>query len=421
MKKFTFLLPIISLLAFFSGCKDSAHRIQKANVPIYQDIDDWRATTFELQAAQNISEPGQIYIYGDILYVVEPFEGIHIFDNSNAFNPVNLGFIEVLACTEVAVRNSRLFTNSYFDLLVFDVTNPKIPAYVSRTEDVFQFSSYSSIPGYDSNYLMAGIKHQDKVIIGWEIKEAKFPVQSTGYYSYQSDAINTLSSSVESVSSVGQGGSLARFTIVNTNLYVIDNDELIAFGISNDQNLNEVSRVVINRNCETIFPNQGHLFIGTTTGVLIYDLTQPDAPSYLSEINHVLSCDPVVADGGRAYATLSTGSNCWGDNSLQVMDISTMASPSTITTYQLTHPQGLGVDGSLLFVCDDQDGLRIFDRTDDLQITNNLIKHIPSLLSTDVIPFNDVLIVRATDGIYQYDYSDVNNINLMSTIPVQTP
>jgi hypothetical protein len=421
MKKFQNLIPVLALFVIFSGCRDTSYRVQKANVPIYQDADEWRESTFEIQDARTIKQPGQIYIYGDILYVVEPFEGVHIFDNTNAFSPINLGFIEVLACTEVAVRNNRLFTNSYFDLLVFDVSNPKLPNYVTRTEDVFEFTSYSSIAGYDPSYLMSGIKHPDKVIIGWEIDEAKFPSNSGGNYAYGNDAITANSFTSESVSSIGIGGSLARFTVVNSNLYVIDNNDLITFSISNDQNLTEVSSTDLQRDSETIFPNQGHLFIGTTTGVLIYDLAQPNLPTYLSEINHVLSCDPVVADGGRAYATLSTGTNCWGDNSLQVLDISTIETPSTITTYQLTHPQGLGIAGSLLFVCDDQDGLRIFDRSDDLQISNNLITHIPSLLSTDVIPYNDVLIVRAIDGIYQYDYSDVNNITLMSTIPVQTP
>ena len=38
----------------------------------------------------------------------------------------------------------------------------------------------------------------------------------------------------------------------------------------------------------------------------------------------------------------------------------------------------------------------------------------------DVIAYNKVAIVVTTDGLYQYDYSDVNNIHLLSKIPVLT-
>ena len=36
----------------------------------------------------------------------------------------------------------------------------------------------------------------------------------------------------------------------------------------------------------------------------------------------------------------------------------------------------------------------------------------------DVIPINNVLLMIAEDGLYQYDYSDINNLELLSVIPI---
>jgi hypothetical protein len=36
----------------------------------------------------------------------------------------------------------------------------------------------------------------------------------------------------------------------------------------------------------------------------------------------------------------------------------------------------------------------------------------------DVIPYNNVLMMIAEDGLYQYDYSDLSKINLLSTLEI---
>ena len=78
----------------------------------------------------------------------------------------------------------------------------------------------------------------------------------------------------------------------------------------------------------------------------------------------------------------------------------------------MTNPHGLSKDGDLLFICDGNDGLKVYNAANRNSIS--LIKHITGLSTYDVIAWNDVAIVSATDGLYQYDYSDVNNIKLLS-------
>ena len=52
-------------------------------------------------------------------------------------------------------------------------------------------------------------------------------------------------------------------------------------------------------------------------------------------------------------------------------------------------------------------------------VTNlKLIKQIPGFETYDVIAYNHIALVVATDGLYQYDYSDINNIHLLSKVTI---
>ena len=51
---------------------------------------------------------------------------------------------------------------------------------------------------------------------------------------------------------------------------------------------------------------------------------------------------------------------------------------------------------------------------------NNLkiIKQIPGVEANDVIAYNGIALLVAADGLYQYNYADVNNIRLLSKLAI---
>jgi hypothetical protein len=71
-----------------------------------------------------------------------------------------------------------------------------------------------------------------------------------------------------------------------------------------------------------------------------------------------------------------------------------------------------------LFVCDD--GLRIFNTEDPLTIMHkdNVLAHFKDMDGFDVIPFDNILMMIASDAIYQYDYSNLQNIKQLSRLPI---
>ena len=172
-------------------------------------------------------------------------------------------------------------------------------------------------------------------------------------------------------------------------------------------------------NVETMFLTGNKMFLGTTTGMAIFDISNPLSPVSLTFFRHARSCDPVIVDDTLAYITLRTGTNCGGIlNCLDVVNVKNINQPTTVVSYSMTNPQGLGKDGDLLFICDGSAGLKVYDAADPKQISDNLIYTYPDIKAFDVIPIGNVLVLIGDDGLYQYNYSNVKNITLLSTIHV---
>ena len=89
-----------------------------------------------------------------------------------------------------------------------------------------------------------------------------------------------------------------------------------------------------------------------------------------------------------------------------------------IARHNLNSPSGLGIDNNVLFICDGDEGLRIFDVTDPYDVLQNELTSFSDVIAYDVIPLNDVLMTITDEGLLQYDYSDKNTISLISTINI---
>ncbi len=217
--------------------------------------------------------------------------------------------------------------------------------------------------------------------------------------------------------STGQGGSLARFTIANGHLFAVNGTKLKAFDISDRKNPVFKTETDLNVNVETIFARDANtIFIGTQQGMFIYNVSNAPKLDYLSDYEHVVSCDPVVANQNYAYVTLHTdlnsGGRCFrGQNQLDVVDISNLNNIQVINTMPMTSPKGLGLYGDTLFVCDN--GLKIFDISDGRNPIQ--INHKRNIEAIDIIPRSSLMIVSTRTGIEQYRYKS-GNLNFLSRI-----
>ena len=228
------------------------------------------------------------------------------------------------------------------------------------------------------------------------------------------------SADVSPSNGTGQGGSMARFAIVNNTLYCVVPNQLQVYDISTPTDPVIKKPVTLSMGLETIFPYKNNLFIGATDGMYIFDNSQPSSPTLLSRYTHVQSCDPVVVQDNYAYITLRSGTNCRQfatQSTLDVVDISNLSNPKLVSSQPLLSPYGLGIDGTQLFVCEGDNGLKIFDVSKPTQPV--LKQTLGDVKSYDVITLNKTLLVTGDGGFFQYDYSDAGKLNLLSKIPIE--
>jgi hypothetical protein len=314
----------------------------------------------------------------------------------------------------MAVKGNTLYADLYTDLVAIDISNPASVSLKKVVENVFPARIYSGYFILDSS----------KIITRWEKRDTTITDKSEldnwlrgGRVFMSYAASNDKAGTAVSVSPIGVGGSMARFTIVNDRLYTVGQSELSVFNITTASNPGFVTTKNIGWNIETIYPFLNKLFIGSSTGMFVYNISNPDQPAAAGQFNHVRSCDPVIADGHYAYVTLRSGSTCMGfNNELEVLSLNTMMDPSLVKVYPLTNPFGLSKDGDLLFVCDGRDGLKLYNSThvNDLKLINT----ISGIETYDVITGNGRALVVAKDGLYQYDYSNTSSIRLLSKINI---
>lgn len=199
----------------------------------------------------------------------------------------------------------------------------------------------------------------------------------------------------------GQGGSLARFTIGQDHLYIVTQEDLLVYSLASESFLEKQSEHYLGFGSETVFPYKDKLFIGTTTGMQIYDVAKPNQPRFLSSYVHITSCDPVVVQDDYAYVTLRSGLSCeQGLDQLDILDVSDPSQPTLQRSIPMQNPHGLGVSGKDLFICEGDYGLKYFSLDNPLEPQLHL--RLDQIQSEDVIIRGDLLIVTGKEGVNQY-------------------
>jgi len=421
---------ILGILLLFWGCTDNCEKQVTYTYfkPVYTTTENLRSS-FEFKQPVEINYPGKIYLLGKYLFINEINEGIHIINNSDNTNPVNVGFINIPGNHDMAAKGNILYADSYIDLLAIDISNLDDIKIVKRIEGVFNDHYYFvEDVNLGGEAILVSYEEIDTTLMDrsecdmafppfWMADDATLGTMDRAY----PGAINMSSETnfQTSVASAGIGGSMARFAIVNQKLYTVGTYYLQVFDVSNIADPVKGAYIDIGWGIETIFPYKSNLFIGAQNGMHIYDITAPESPEYISTFAHVTSCDPVVVRDTIAFVTLRSGTECQGfTNQLDVIDIKNLYNPKLIKSYPMKNPHGLGVDQNALFICEGDFGLKIFNAEDIFTIDQHLIEYYENVHAYDVIPFNDVLIMIGADGLYQYNYTDLNNIQLLSNIPI---
>lgn len=424
IKLFIFISLLFVISFIFGGCSEGCEVTHQYTYmePVYTPLEELRSSVAIIEP-QEIKQAGKIFFKGNTLYINAPNEGVHVINNQDPSNPQQVAFIVIPGAFDLAVKDNILFADSYIDLIAIDISDPNKVEEVGRIEGIFDH--YNSFGFYTDPGRGVVTSWEEVGTVDILESDCAEGMEPWGGFRHHDGLALESARSFDANMAVaptnpGIGGSMARFALSGDYLYVIDMADLQAVDVSTPSSMTAGTETYVDWGIETLFPKGDVLFIGAQAGMHIMDISDPLNPNEISKYEHVTSCDPVIVDGNHAFVTLRSGTECQGfTNQLEVIDITDLASPQLLHTYPMNNPHGLGKDRSALFICDGDAGLKVYNAQDIGAIDKNLLVHYPGIQAFDVIPFNNVAMMIGQDGLYQYDYSDLEDIKLLSHISVK--
>ena len=368
MKILKSALALVALVSLFSCEKKDEFAEYLVARPLVMSKAEF-ANSVDILPPRPIEESGKIYAYQDYIFVNDKYQGIHVIDNSNPVSPQKIAYITIAGNVDISVKDDVLYADSIRDLVVLDISDIGNIQEVARLEEVLQDNVV--FPFEADIVEWVNYDWETEIIVGWETStELRRIEEVEGDIALFDDAV---AEAADSAGGTGQGGSLARFKIVGDHLYAVDSHTINVFDITDLENPVEGQDVFAGFDIETIFNRGDHLFLGSMRGMYIYDISTPGIPEFVSEFQHGTACDPVVVDGDYAYVTLRGGNFCGATESgLYIVDISTIENPELVKIYPMDEPYGLGIKDEKLFICDGSSGLKVYDKTDVMNLETTL-------------------------------------------------
>ena len=408
------ILSMIVLLAccILQGCvKDQIMTRTTVYRPEYKTKEEVRANIKSSNPIE-LTAPGKLFYKDGYVFLNELNKGVHIIDARNPASPANIAFVHVPGAVDLAVRGNILYADMYTDLVAIDISDPRKVQLKTVLPGVFPDRNYSSfIPDKDmviTEWIAVDTVLKHNEAINWGLKSA--------------DMVRTMSASSSSSApgvSNGTGGSMARFALSDDRMYTVDYSKLKVFNTAIPEKPVYIKELSAGGwDIETIFPFGKNLFLGSMTGMHIFDITSKDNPFKTGSFTHARVCDPVISDGKNAFVTLRNGTKCAGFiNQLDVVDISDLFKPKLLKSYPLTNPHGLSKEGDILIICEGADGVKFFNAAD----VNNIkqLAHLKGMNAFDVIALGKIAMVSAADALYLIDFSIPSNPVVKGSVSIK--
>lgn len=402
------LILLIGIAACNEKQDENAYADYLVARPVTMLMADFKNSS-EILPPLPIDESGKLYAYQNLIFINDLHKGVHVIDNTNPKAPQKIAFIKIAGNVDISIKDNYLYADSITDLLVFDISDITNIQQINRLENVLRDNVV--FPAEADFFEFDTIDYTNEIIIGWEVVTERRLIEE---YQNRWETQNLAMAEAMNDASVGEGGSMARFKIVSDYLYAVDSHSINVFDIQVLERPKVLESVFAGFDIETIFNKGNNLFLGSRSGMYIYDISTPEAPSFISEFQHGTACDPVVVDDQYAYVTLRGGNECGATESgLFIVDISDISNPVLAMSYSMDGPYGLGVKGNVLFVCDGASGLKVYDKSqiDDLK----LLDHFKDIVTFDVIPLEDQLLMVGEGVLHQYRYQE-GGIEFLSSL-----
>ncbi len=158
---------------FVASCIPEEKVVVQGMAPIYGDPDDFSKISFK--PAQTSVNRGNILIYKNYILINERLKGIHVYDNADPTNPINIGFINIPGNSILTIDKDILYADNTIHLIVIDISDIQNPKYLTHISNHFKNSLIEELfpPNYSGDFECA--KGGKGIVLGWEEKSLENP------------------------------------------------------------------------------------------------------------------------------------------------------------------------------------------------------------------------------------------------------
>jgi hypothetical protein len=160
---FCFFLALLAMLSVTS-CEQEPLNIYSGmgKKPVYIPKSELGQITN--LAPQPIAQTGTIYLIDTLFLLLEYKRGIHVFSIRDTAMTQSLTFWQVPAITDFSISGSRLYADSWKDLVTIDISNVLTIKEIARAKDSFTPIMYPVL--YQG--IFECVDESRGVLIGWE-------------------------------------------------------------------------------------------------------------------------------------------------------------------------------------------------------------------------------------------------------------
>lgn len=163
MKKLLAFAVLFSLAACFGPVEEPvASTNYRPILMLRSDLEK----SIEVKAPTPIKNAGKIYVYKNLLFINERFNGIHIFNNIDPTNPTDIGYINIPGNIDISIVDDVIYADNSVDLVALEFDGQKVTE-LSRQRNVFPEVVAPDFGAIPDQYLPQN-RPENTVIIRWE-------------------------------------------------------------------------------------------------------------------------------------------------------------------------------------------------------------------------------------------------------------
>ncbi len=163
MKNTLYYLFLFGLVVLLTSCEHDNEFTTEGYKPIYMNNED--VHKIHSQRPLSMINTGKIYLYNNHVFINERGRGIHVIDNGNPQNPVNIKFLNIPGNYDISIRNNILYADNITDLIAIDISNLDSLVVKSRISNVYS-ENKQMYPDFASGYFEC-VDPSKGFVVGW--------------------------------------------------------------------------------------------------------------------------------------------------------------------------------------------------------------------------------------------------------------